>query len=300
MFHKKHILGLRTLIVAWAVLAFTLPTGVVRGQSATPNSDVPADLPKFDVASIRPHKDPGPGFWRFNSDGISVRNQPIETLLRWAFDVEDDRIIGAPSWAKSNRYDIEAKVTPENAAKVDALNREARRAMLIPLLAERLNMKYHREARELPTYALVRAKSGTKLRNSNPEDFTDRAGSPFSGTPPKGIDTRGGMEVSQGRIVSHDTTIVMLAKMLSPQLGRTVVDKTGLTGRYDYTLQWTPDNNVPSGAADTSGDVHATDADAAGVSLFTAIQEQLGLKLESEKGSVDVIVIDHIELPSAN
>jgi uncharacterized protein (TIGR03435 family) len=109
------------------------------------------------------------------------------------------------------------------------------------------------------------------------------------------------MMVNPGRIESNDTTIEMLVHMLAPQLGRSVVDKTGLAGRYDYTLQWTPDNASPSMADAQGGPAHVDAAsDAAPMSLFTAIQEQLGLKLESEKSMVDVVVIDHIDLPSAN
>lgn len=107
--------------------------------------------------------------------------------------------------------------------------------------------------------------------------------------------------MAPGRIESQATSIDMLAHALAPQLGRSVVDKTGLTGRYDYTLKWAPDNAPPPmmGAPGGPAQVEAA-SDAASVPLFTALQEQLGLKLESEKSSVDVIVIDHIDLPSAN
>jgi uncharacterized protein (TIGR03435 family) len=121
----------------------------------------------------------------------------------------------------------------------------------------------------------------------------------MGGVPPKGIDTRGRMMMMPGHIESTDTSIDMLAHALAPQLSRTVIDKTGLSGRYDYTLQWTPDNAPPPGPEGIAphGD---SGSDAPAVSLFTAIQEQLGLKLESQKGQVDVIVIDHIDPPSAN
>ena len=110
--------------------------------------------------------------------------------------------------------------------------------------------------------------------------------------------------MSPGRIESQAASLDMLAHALAPQLGRSVVDNTGLTGRYDFTLQWTPDNAPPpmlGGPGGAGGPAHVEAAtDAPSVSLFTAIQEQLGLKLESEKGNVDVIVIDHIDLPSPN
>jgi uncharacterized protein (TIGR03435 family) len=227
-------------------------------------------------------------------------------LLRVAFGVEADRIIGAPSWTQSNRYDIEAKVAPEEAPKLDKLKAEDRRAMLIPLLVERFNLKYHHETRELPMYTLVVAKGGPKLKESKdpapgPDDPPSTAGVP------KGpINMRGRMMMMPGHIESQGTTLDMLAHSLSPQLGHTVIDKTGLTGKYDYTLQWTPDDGsgpMPGGPGGGPGGGTGREESAVqtgGPSLFTAIEEQLGLKIESTKGSVDVIVIDHLDLPSAN
>jgi uncharacterized protein (TIGR03435 family) len=113
---------------------------------------------------------------------------------------------------------------------------------------------------------------------------------------------RGRMTMMPGHIESQGSTLDMLAHSLSPQLGHTVVDKTGLSGKYDYTLQWTPDEGMspmPGGAG--VGPPHEDNAvQAGGPSLFTAVEEQLGLKIESTKGQVDVIVIDHLDLPSAN
>ncbi len=304
----KLLFGRRVLSALAAALLLALPSRVVYGQTVAVASSnaadtaAPADLPKYDVASIKPgSSDPGPSFLRFNPDGTSIHNMPLQFLLRAAFGVENDRLVGAPSWVASNRYDIEAKVAPEDAPKLDKLKAEDRRAMLIPLLVERFNLKYHHDTRELPMYALVVAKGGPKLKASTPKAADEPPGSPFAGTPPKGIDARGRMMMSPGRIESQDTTLDMLAHLLAPQLGRTVVDKTGLTGRYDYTLQWTPDNAPPPmmGAKDGSA-AAVPEADTSGASLFTAIQEQLGLKLEADKGKVDVIVIDHIDLPSPN
>ncbi len=314
MAHKSEMtlgFGRRALLVATAVLVFTLPIGfgVLHGQEgsisqpASAGSGPAGDVPKFDVASVKPASPAdGRGRLMLTPDGTSMQGIPVQMLLHVAFGVDDDRIVGAPSWTKSNRYDIEAKVAPEDAPKLDKLKQEDRRAMLLPLLVERFNLKYHHETRELPMYALVVAKGGPKLTISKTEpppdpNFPARAEGQSRG----GIDTRGRMMMAPDRIESQDTTIEMLAHALAPQVGHSVVDKTGLTGRYDYTLQWTPDNAPPAmpggdgGAA--RGDVGK---DTAEVSLFTAIQEQLGLKLESQKGTVDVIVVDHIDPPSAN
>jgi uncharacterized protein (TIGR03435 family) len=175
--------------------------------------------------------------------------------------------------------------------------------MLLPLLAERFNLKYHHETRELLMYALVIAKDGPKLTASTAEPPPDtNFPARREGQPKGGIDTRGRMMMEPDRIESQDTTIDMLAHALAPRLGRSVVDKTGLTGRYDYTLRWTPDQGLtpmPGGAG--GGPPREDNAvQAGGPSLFTAVEGQLGLKLESSKGLVDVIVIDHLDLPSAN
>jgi len=293
------------------MLVFLLPIGlgVLHGQegtisqTASGSSGSAADVPKFDVVSVKP-AGPSDGRSRLmlTPDGTSMQGTPVQMLLHLAFGVEDDRIIGAPSWTRSNRYDIEAKVSPEDAPRLDKLKQEDRRAMLLPLLAERFSLKYHHETRELPMYALVIAKGGPKLTASTAEpppdpNFPARPEGQRKG----GIDTRGRMMMEPDRIESQDTSIDMLVHALAPRLGRSVVDKTGLTGRYDYTLRWTPDDAPPPMPGGDAGLAHRDAGnDAAGVSLITAIQEQLGLKLESQKGMVDVIVIDHLDLPSAN
>jgi uncharacterized protein (TIGR03435 family) len=241
-------------------------------------------------------------------------------VLQQAFGVEEDRILGAPGWVKSNRWDIEAKVAPEDAPKLEKLKAEQRRQMLLPVLVERFNLKYHVEQRELPTYALVIAKGGPKLTESKPDEtgpheFPDpKAGPAAPGHEPPGnagptgpgkdpMGRRGMVSIGPGRIDAHGGGMEFLAHSLSFNVGRTVLDETGLKGRYDFTLQWTPDQGMmPTGGPGGEGGPAHGDvaADAGGPSLFTALEEQLGLKLESQKGTVDVIVIDHIDAPSEN
>ena len=246
---------------------------------------------------------------RFTPDGTSIQGVPARMLLRFAFGVEFDRMIGVPAWTTSNRFDIEAKVAPEDAPKLEKLTADQRRSMLLPLLAERFNLKYHHETRELPMYALVVAKGGPKLAESKElEPGPSESGA--AGTQKGPLNLRGRTSMMPGRIESHGSTMDMLAHSLYSPLGRTIVDKTGLTGNYDYTLQWTVDDgSLPpgglSGAAGVGGLGGAptrdtSTEDAGSPSLFTAIEEQLGLKIESSKGPVDVIVIDHLDLPSAN
>jgi bla regulator protein blaR1 len=228
---------------------------------------------------------------------------PPQLLLTQAFNVEDDRILGAPGWVKTDHYDIQAKVAPEDAPKLDKLKREERMSMMQPLLMDRFNLKFHHETREMPVYMLVVAKGGLKMKQSEP-DATAREGGP----------PRRGMMMGIGTLEANGAQMDMLAHVLSGQVGRTVIDKTGLTGNYDFSLHFTPEH-MPAGMGPGPGGPGGgpggpggagpgADAppppDASGPDIYTAIQEQLGLKLESEKGPVDVIVIDHIDKPSEN
>jgi uncharacterized protein (TIGR03435 family) len=306
-------LGRRAVLTAAAVLTLALPIGfgMLRGQAgAAAQSESPGGtiaVPKYEVASIKPTSgDEGKSQLFFTPDGTSIRGVPVQMLLRMAFGVEADRVIGAPSWTTSNRYDVEAKVAPEDAPKLDKLKAEDRRAMLIPLLEERFNLKYHHETRELPTYTLLVAKGGPKLSEAKAEPASTENDPPNVAKVPKGaMMGQGRMMMRPGRIEAQSSTLDMLAHSLSPQLGHTVIDKTGLTGKYDYTLQWTPDEaTMPMqggpGAGPGGPGRETNTVEAGGPSLFTAIEEQLGLKLESTKGRIDVIVIDHLDLPSAN
>ena len=264
-------------------------------------SSIKPDLPKFEVATIKPAAPSDNSRLMFTPDGISIQGIPMKMLLRESFGVEDDRILGEPSWVK-NRYDIEAKVDPDDAPQLKNIKMEQRRAMILPLIEDRFNLKYHHETRELPMYTLVVAKSGLKMKASAPDDPPNP-----DGAKPEDGDAKGRPRVGRhslmmngrGHLESTGTTTEMLAHVLAGQLGRTVLNKTALTGNYDFTLQWTPDDmGTPGGdAGPGKGDISP---DAGGPTLLTAIEEQLGLKLEATKGMVDVIVIDHIDPPSGN
>lgn len=301
--------GRRAMLIAAGLLALTLPIGfgVVRGQSATANSGTPKfqaahEIPQFDVVSIKPTPSSVDKALplRLHPNGISFHGVPVRMVLRTAFGIEDNRILDAPSWVNTKRYDIEAKVAPEDAPKLDKSNAEDRRDMLIPLLTQRFNLKYHHETRELPMYALVVARSGPKLAKGEPLPPPGLLGGFPSdqNQPGSPANEHYNIMMRPGHIEADSAPINALVYPLSQFLGRTVVDKTRLTGTYNFTLQWTPDD-APSSTA--GGQVRAENAtDAAPLSLFTAIQEQLGLKLESERDSVDVIVIDRIDPPSPN
>lgn len=275
-------------------------------------ADAKTNLPKFEVATIKPTKeDEGRTMMMFTPDGISIHGVPMKMLLRESFGVEDDRILGEPSWVK-NRFDIEAKVDADDAPKLKDLKIDQRRAMMLPLLEDRFNLKYHHETRDLPIYALVVAKGGVKMKETAPDppvknddtkpDALPKADPANSNGPPR-LGRHSLMMNDRGRLESTGTNTTMLVHILSSQLGRTVIDKTALTGNYDYTLQWTPDDaGMPmgTGGGDAGPGKGEVSPDAGGPSLFTALEEQLGLKLEAIKSTVDVIVIDHIDLPTEN
>lgn len=273
-------------------------------QSASSTTNATASLPRFAVATIKPAAPSDNQMLMFTPDGMSIHGIPMKMLVREAFGVEDDRILNGPAWLK-NRYDIEAKVDTDDAPKLKNMKMDQRRAMMLPMLEDRFHLKYHHETRELPMYELVVAKGGLKMKASAPDDPSQPDGPPQPGDPASKDDKpRMGrhnlMMNGRGHLESTGTGIPFLVHVLSSQLGRTVVDKTGLTGNYDYTLQWTPDDiGTPMGgdAGPGKGDVSP---DAGGPTLLTALEEQLGLKLESTKGAVDVIVIDRIDLPSEN
>jgi uncharacterized protein (TIGR03435 family) len=250
-------------------------------SQGTPRSDGPnANLPKFDAVSIRPSGNVSTTMLLLTPDGISATNVPLHLILRQAFGVEDDRLVGIPGWADNKRYDIQAKVTADDAPALKKISREQRFAMLQPVLQERFQLKFHHQTRELQGYALVVAKGGPKIKEYSPET-------------PTGTNSSGQRHLSligNGRLESKGTQIASLAHELSFILGgQTVADKTGLTGSYDYTLQWAPDNGNDAQSSTDSAP-----------SIFTALQEQLGLRLESEKVQADVVVIDRIEPPTAN
>jgi uncharacterized protein (TIGR03435 family) len=271
-------------------------------QTQSQNTNAAA-LPKFEyeVASIKPDKSGGGHISMTGADdGFSATNFPLQRLVLMAFGIQEDRLFGLPNWVASENFDIEAKMEGSVADAYNKLSAHdrplVRQQMIQALLVDRFKLAFHRETRDLPIYSLVVAKNGSRLQESKIDDANPGG---RSGLGP-------GMGVSQaGRggpvtVTAQQIPIANLAAELSRQLGRMVLDKTGLTGKYDFVLKWTPDD-IPAPAGSTQNGQPAPAAlDPNGPVLFTAIQEQLGLKLESGKGPVEVIVIDHIERPSGN
>jgi uncharacterized protein (TIGR03435 family) len=229
----------------------------------------------FDVASVKPNTTRGGGTYPGLAPGgkrFTAINLPLTALIMLAYDATPRQISGVPGELDKVGYDIEAScdhpMTKEQASR-----------MLQTLLADRFKLAVHREGRDQPIYALVIGKGGPKLHESPADD---------TGLPDR--------KRSGSGFVFKRTPMATLTLILSQQEGRTVVDKTGLNGRYDFTLEYALE---PSGRGRSEGAEPAPSTDGL-ASVFTALQEQIGLKLDSQKGSVEFLVVDHAEKLSAN
>jgi uncharacterized protein (TIGR03435 family) len=259
--------------------AFLLATSVARllGQGQTD----PKAL-AFEVASIKPNTSDavGVGGVGWGANDIRGRNQSPASLLRMAFGVQADQIINTPAWASRERFDINAKVAPGIVFNAMTMFQPLMRK----LLEDRFQLKIHHETRELNVYRLVRVRSdrlGPKLtaapaNSCSAADQKETAAQVAAGRGCSAGPVPGGIRV-QGM------PLTTLTSLIAPSLERVVVDETGLTGNWDLDLTFV--NQVQ----DANGD---------GPSLFTALEEQLGLKLESGRARVDVIVIDRLERPT--
>ncbi|MEI9970030.1 MAG: TIGR03435 family protein [Terracidiphilus sp.] len=234
----------------------------------------------FDVASIHINNSETDGHHHLISDPTEGHfrtvNLALRELIQFAYDMPDSQILGGPAWLDSIMFDIDAKSDPAVDAELRALPpeqaRHQKQLMVQSLLADRFELKVHQETRQLPVYALVVAKDGPKFKPSQINGTTIDAGR------------------ARLHIAGSDDTMSVLAQELAQVLGRVVVNETGLSGRYDLTLRWTPDD--AAALASSSPDIPPD--------IFTAIQEQLGLKLESTKDPVPVLVIDSVQKPSPN
>lgn len=236
----------------------------------------------FEVASVKPSAPGGrgglirpmPGNTTYHAEGV-----PLRLIMTVAYTVTDRQIVGGPAWIATDRFDIEAKAARPRTN--DELH-----IMLQHLLEERFHMKLRHEMREEPVYAMVVNKGGAKMPVHDPED---KDYPPFGGGLVRSPD--GG--VCPG-INGTNVTMDYFAFYLSRRTDRKVLDRTGLPGRYDVNLQYLPDG-VKLGEGDNTPTVSTGCTD-----LFSAMPKQLGLKLESTKGPVDFLVIEHVEKPTEN
>jgi uncharacterized protein (TIGR03435 family) len=289
------------LLTAAGMAAFAIPLAIAILNA--PRSHAQSPAPAFDVAAIKPHAAGGsPGGTSVSPGTMKLDNRPLWHLIKMAYAVMDFQISGAPEWVSSEGFDIVAKAEGD-------LSAGGMLVALRALLGDRFQLKVHREVREGPVYDLVIAKSGVKLKHweegscflPDPRHFPQPV--PGQKRPPM-CDIRTGMN-GPNRILTATGAKISIPDLagvaippftfyLSQILNRTVIDKTGLTGMFDFGLEFTPDEVTPGISAPADA------GDPPGPSIFAALQEQLGLKLEAGKGPVELLVIDRVAKPSEN
>lgn len=271
---------------------------LARGAAQTPTS------PSFEVATVKPNKS-GEPFIRMQvlaGGRVDAQNMPVAELIRMAYGVQPFQVEGGPGWINTDRFDITAKSETEFPSAGPG---QALRPMMRSLLAERFGLKVRRETKEMPIYALIVARTdgklGPKLNPSTVDCAALRGRGAGRGGPPPppgpGERPECGIFGGPGIMAAGDVPLNQIADMLSGRVRRLVVNKTGLTGNYSFDVQFTPDQLPPPGTALPPG---APPIDPNGPSLFTAVQEQLGLKLDSQRGPVEMLVIESISQPTTD
>jgi uncharacterized protein (TIGR03435 family) len=271
---KVALIGACWLVLMVPAFAQGTPAAGAQTKATQAASD---KVHAFEVVSIKPDKSGTPGGTRSLPDGFRDTGVVFATLVRDAYDVGEYQVVGMPAWARSEPYDVEAKVDADTAEQWKSLTWKERwiqeRPLLQAMLADRCRLKVHLETKEMPVYDLVIAKGGLKMKEAAPDEPTSE-------------------QVSGGRfkaqvLTAHAMAIDGVLAQVSGTDGRLVVDKTGLgEKKFDFDLTWAPEDG-------------STGVDL-GPSLFTALEEQLGLKLVPSRGPVNILVIDHMERPSPN
>ena len=225
--------------------------------------------PTFEVASVKLNTSIHNAIGnRFSPGSMRWTNAPLKILIEEVYHLKSYQILGGPAWVDSDRWDIDAKAAkPVSGKEMYEMTRS--------LLADRFRLRFHRETRQLPVYRLVVAKDGSRLTQAKEQDANHRWGT----TPGPGF------------LLMNGASMQELAYWLSVQLNQPIIESTGLTGRYDLKLEWAEDDSQTPDVAPT---------EVAKWSIFSAVQYQLGLKLESTKGPVEVLLIDHVERASVN
>ena len=298
---------LRILRFAAVLLWLLVPRGA-GAQSQLIVARPGETLPSFEVASIREDTS-GSGNMSINSgkDVYRAENDTLKNLIMNAWEIRSDaQIRGGPEDLLDKHFDVNARISQDDVARMAKLSHEERRRyqslMLQAMLVDRFGLVTHIETQEKPVFALIVAKGGPKLHAAAADPAVEGAKAQGSkdgaGHHQQGMWTT--FNQKRAELRAYASTLEGLAATIAFQPeaeGRVVIDKTGLTGKYDYSLQWTPEWMLAQPAA---ADASSGDSEPGGPSLLTALQDQLGLKLVAEKAPVQVLVIDHVEPPSAN
>jgi uncharacterized protein (TIGR03435 family) len=302
----------KSMLLTAACLAVVAHTAAQSSLPATSSNaklaDPPVPTAVFDAASIKPQAPSADGNIRtmvqFPPNGrLTAAGATVKALICIAYGLSDFQVLGGPNWIEEDRYDVQATPGAALEEQLQKMKSEestlVKRQMLQALLADRFKLTLHRDTKELPIYSLEVAKGGPKLTETKPDDANpDTANAP--GHPSNKGRMRMSFQSTAIELTAQGMAMDGLARQLASQLGSAVQNHTGLTGDYDFTLRFTPnDANVvvpdPGGSS-----ANVSLADNGGTSIFAAVQDQLGLKLESKKGPVEVVVVDHVDKPSDN
>jgi bla regulator protein blaR1 len=307
--------GVRSNQKAWWLVAIWAAFGVSQLYGQILHATGP--LPSFEVATVKPANGGNTIPSITTATESRTMNVTARNLIEQAYDIPwtpglNERIVGGPDWIDNNRYDVDARIDESLMRRFEKLPNEERKEqmslMMQSLLADRFKLKVHFQSRELPIYGLTMAKGGPKLTVTKdvPTTTGDDQPPPKVAFPTRAEDLRKGILVlyrgQAAEMTAKAATLDELVHWLAGYSeigGRTVVNRTGLPGPYDFTLRWTRERLIAREPLDeqlSSAQSNVPEAPA----LFTALQEQLGLRLMSTKGPVEVLVIDHIDLPSQN
>jgi bla regulator protein blaR1 len=297
----------KLLLAVAAVLAVAIPmsfglTHTTKADTRSQSQGSQTLAPTFEVASIKINRSGERGAAiKLTPGRLVITNFKLHMLIRTAYMVQDNQISGEPNLLNADGYDIEAKIDPAVDDQLTKLAPGQRNLqimhMLQSLLEDRFRLALHHETKDLPIYALVIAKDGPKIKEAKPGDTYPNGPTGLGGRP-----IGGGTLVApeRGKLIGQGVPLSRLTQTLTDYkfVDRSIIDKTNLSGNYDFTLQWAQEIQLPT---DNTQDMdRAPSLNESGPSIFTAIQAQLGLKLESQKAPVDMLVIDHVEKPSAN
>jgi bla regulator protein blaR1 len=279
------------------VVAAAIASAPRSSAQSAPDPSVPI---YFEAASVKPNRnsDPGGSVRRQPGGRFNAVNMPVRALAIFAYQIQAFQLVGGPAWAGTDRFDIVAKLAADPPPVAPGAGPDHMMLATRTLLADRFKLVVRRETRQMDIYALVRARPGGALGPALRQSTSDC--SPAAVTAAR----RGGPQSPQvfcggrmgpGRIQLGAAPLSQFANGLSGQVGRIVVDRTGLTGNWDFEITFAAD--PPRGG---SAGAETPPVDTGAASLFTAIQEQLGLKLEPMKGPVEVLVIDSVQQPTAD
>jgi uncharacterized protein (TIGR03435 family) len=229
--------------------------------------------PRFAAASLKANTSIHNGMGnKFDPGMARWTNTPLQNLIEGAYRLRDYQVVGGPNWLRSDKWDIDAKTDGPTTFT-------QKFQMLRTLIVERFGLKFHREIKDIPGYVLAIAKNGPKLHEVKEGEVSS---------------IPAGTTIQSGLIIGHQVHMMDWVSLFASVLGCPFEDNTGLTGKYDFKLEWLPDESQPNSGSETPADPNRP-------SIFAALQEQLGLKLEVKKFSVEMFVIDHVDrAPTAN